>query len=121
ESGALLLINDRVDLALLCQADGVHLGPDDWPVEAVRRAVGPRWIIGASCGTAEEARAAESAGASYIGAGAVFGTLTKSDAGPPIGVEGLRTVVAATSLPTAGIGGVSARNITQVTGAGARM
>ncbi len=118
--GALFLINDRIDLALACGADGVHLGPDDLPVHIARRLM-PQGIIGASCGDEEEARRAEDAGADYIGAGAVFGTQTKADAGAPIGLQGLREIVRATRLPVASIGGIDQSNIQSVLQAGAPM
>ncbi|HEX8465295.1 MAG TPA: thiamine phosphate synthase, partial [Abditibacterium sp.] len=115
------LINDRLDLALLCEADGVHLGPDDFPIRAVRQILGPQKLIGASTGTPAEARLAEQEGADYLGIGAVFGTQTKSDAGAAIGLEGLREVVHATSLPAAAIGGLSERNLGSTLQAGAAM
>jgi len=120
EQGALFLINDRVDLALACGADGVHLGPDDLPVGIARRLM-PGGIIGASCGDAEEAQRAEREGANYIGAGAVFGTQTKADAGAPIGLQGLSEIVRATRLPVAAIGGIDRNNIASVLQAGAQM
>ncbi|MDF2439556.1 MAG: thiamine-phosphate pyrophosphorylase [Abditibacteriota bacterium] len=107
EHGALFLINDRIDVALLCQSDGVHLGPDDCPVALARRALGPHILIGASCGDAEESRQAELDGADYIGAGDIFGTATKPDAGAPIGLEGLQRIAQSTQLPVAAIGGLS--------------
>jgi thiamine-phosphate pyrophosphorylase len=118
---ALFIINDRADLTLCCEADGVHLGPDDLPVGAVRRLLGPHRIIGASCGTKEEALAAWHAGADYIGCGAIFGTQTKSDAGEAIGLEALREIAEATRLPVAAIGGVHLGNIAQTRQAGASM
>ncbi|MDQ3815324.1 MAG: thiamine phosphate synthase [Armatimonadota bacterium] len=118
---ALFIINDRVDVALAVQADGVHLGPDDMPLAEARRVLGPHRLIGASCGDVEEARRAERAGADYIGAGAIFGTATKHDAGAPIGLEALRAIVAATTLPVAAIGGVNRDNIAAVMAAGADM
>ena len=120
-SGAFFLINDRIDLALLCAADGVHLGPDDWPVAAARRVLGPDKIIGASTGTPEEARIAQKEGATYVGVGAVFGTSTKTDAGDAIGLNGLRAVVSATTLPVAAIGGLDLSSAGATIAAGARM
>jgi thiamine-phosphate pyrophosphorylase len=119
--GALLIINDRVDVALCTRADGVHLGPDDLPVADVRRVLGPHCLVGASCGDPDEARRAERAGADYIGAGAVFGTATKSDAGAAIGLRALRAIVDATTLPVAAIGGIAPDNIADVFAAGAVM
>ena len=118
---ALLLINDRPDLALACDADGVHLGPDDLPPHAARRVLGPHRLIGVSCGTPEEARRALQSGADYVGAGAIFLTQTKLDAGEPIGLHGLRAIVEATSLPVAAIGGVSQSNIAELADCGAAM
>lgn len=118
---ALFLINDRLDLALLCEADGVHLGPDDWPLAAARRVLGPEKMLGASTGTPAEAREAQRAGADYLGAGAVFGTQTKPDAGDAIGLDGLRAIVDATTLPVAAIGGVNALNLSSTLQAGAAM
>lgn len=121
QSGALFIVNDRVDMALACDADGVHLGPDDLPIADARRLLGPHRIIGASCGDIEEARRAAQQGADYIGAGAVFATTTKSDAGAPIGLENLRAIAAATTLPVAAIGGIGKGNIAQAVEAGALM
>lgn len=121
ECGALLLINDRLDLALACEADGVHLGDDDFPLEVARRVLGESKIIGVSASNPDLARAAERGGATYLGVGAVFGTRTKLDAGAAIGLETLRAVVDATSLPVAAIGGVEARNLASVLAAGAAM
>jgi thiamine-phosphate pyrophosphorylase len=120
-SGALLIINDRPDLALACDADGVHLGPDDFPVSVARKVLGPHRTIGVSCGDRDEAKAAERAGADYIGAGDIFGTSTKLDAGTPIGLRAVRDIAAATTLPVAAIGGVNASNISQLRLHGAAM
>lgn len=113
--GALLFINDRMDVALAAGADGVHLGPDDVPVAAAR-AVAPRgFLIGFSTDSPERARAAERDGASYIGCGAVFGTTSKPEAaGERIGVERLDSVARAVGLPVVGIGGITADNIGEV-------
>ena len=121
EFGALLFVNDRFDLALLCQADGVHLGPDDWPVAPMRAAAPRGFLIGASCGTPEDARAAQKSGADLIGIGAVYATATKTDAGAAIGLDGLRAVNNATTLPGAAIGGVGLDNIAQVARSGVAM
>jgi thiamine-phosphate pyrophosphorylase len=117
----IFIINDRPDLALACDADGVHLGPDDLPLAAARRVLGPHRLIGVSCSTPYEARAAEAGGADYIGAGDIFGTTTKLDAGAPIGLDGLRALSDATSLPVAAIGGVHAGNIASLRSHGATM
>lgn len=121
ERGALFLINDRVDLAQKCGADGVHLGPDDMTPDEARRMLGENAIIGVSCGTVCEARDAENRGADYLGVGAIFATLTKSDAGAPIGLNALREIADATTLPVAAIGGVDAVNIALCLESGAQM
>jgi thiamine-phosphate pyrophosphorylase len=105
--GALLFINDRFDVALAAEADGVHLGPDDLPVSAVRRAAPDGFLIGHSTDEPRIAQEAELAGADYIGCGTVFPTSTKKDAGDVIGVEGLGRVAAAVQIPVVGIGGVT--------------
>lgn len=114
-----LIINDRVDLALAVRADGVHLGPDDLPVSAAQRLLGPAAIIGASAGTPEEAIEAEAEGASYLGVGCIYGTASKSDAGEPIGVVRLAEIRAVVSIPLVAIGGVTAAHIPALVAAGA--
>jgi len=121
EAGALFIVNDRIDIALAMHADGVHLGPDDMPLTDARRIAGPHFLLGVSCGDADETQAAERNGADYIGAGAVFGTATKSDAGAPIGLATLSAIVATTSLPVAAIGGIDCNNIRSVAETGAAM
>jgi thiamine-phosphate pyrophosphorylase len=121
--GALFLINDDWRAVEVYDADGVHLGPDDGAFDKlpeIRRSLGDR-IIGVSSGTPEEARAARAGGAAYIGAGSVFATSSKSDAGDPIGLAGLRDIAKATSLPVAAIGGVSAENLRDVRATGVAM
>lgn len=117
--GATLFINDRMDVALAARADGVHLGPDDMPLAAARRAAPASFLIGWSTDDPEEARSAAAQGADYIGCGAVFGTASKDVAGEQIGVAGLSRVVAATGLPVVGIGGVDVANVPEVARAGA--
>lgn len=119
EMGVTFIINDRVDVALAVEADGVHLGVDDMPVPIARRLMGSEAIIGFSPETVEQARQAETDSADYLGVGAVFGTSTKPDAGPPIGVEGLREMVQAVSIPVVAIGGITADNAAQCIQAGA--
>ncbi len=121
QNGAIFLINDDVELAVKCDADGVHLGEDDMPVLEARRLLGPAKIIGVSAATPALARAAARNGAHYLGVGAVFGTQTKLDAGSAIGLAALRAVVDATTLPVAAIGGVNRANIAAVFEAGAQM
>jgi len=117
--GVPFIVNDRVDVALAVQADGVHLGVDDMPVAIARRLLGPERLIGFSPETLEQARAAEADGADYLGVGAIFGTGTKPDAGQGIGLEGLHEVIAAVSIPVVGIGGINAHNAAQVIQTGA--
>jgi thiamine-phosphate pyrophosphorylase len=117
---ALLFINDRFDVALASEADGVHLGPDDLPVSLIRKASPPGFLIGTSTDIPEVARMLEASGADYIGCGTVFPTSSKKDAGDVIGVAGLEEVVRAVDIPVVGIGGVTperARAIAEGTGA----
>ena len=108
EAGALLFINDRFDVSLVVEADGVHIGPDDVPVSALRRISPPGFLIGSSTDDPAEAQRLVSDGADYIGCGAVYPTSTKADAGDSIGVTGLQAVVDAVEVPVIGIGGVDA-------------
>ncbi len=121
--GALLIVNDDWRAARDCDADGVHLGPDDdgfSRVAAVRSELGDR-LIGLSCGTVEEARVADASDVDYIGVGAVYATASKADAGAPIGVNGLRRVASATALPVAAIGGITAEHLPDVRATGVAM
>ena len=113
-----LIINDRVDVALAVGAAGVHVGQDDLPCKVVRNLVGYDFLIGVSAHNSEEAREAAAAGADYLGCGAVFGTATKAGVGT-LGLERLRSIRQAVSLPMVGIGGVKATNYGQVLATGA--
>ena len=113
-----LIINDRVDVALAVGAAGVHVGQDDLPCKVVRNLVGDDFLIGVSAHNPEEAREAAAAGADYLGCGAVFGTATKAGVGT-LGLERLRSIRQAVSLPIVGIGGVKATNYGQVLATGA--
>ena len=117
KTGCMLLINDRVDIALLSGADGVHLGASDAPVSSVWREF-PHWVIGATVRDPQAARAAEAAGADYLGCGSVFPSGTKPGL-PVIGTAGLARIRKASSLPVVGIGGVTAENYRAVLEAGA--
>ena len=119
DAGALFLVNDRLDLALAAQADGVHLGPDDLPVAAARRIAPPGFLIGHSADDPAAARAAVAAGADYIGCGTVFPTGTKADAGAAIGLRRLADVVRCVHVPVVAIGGITAARAPEVFGAGA--
>ena len=119
ESHATLLINDRVDLALAVEADGVHLGQSDLPVSHARRMLGPSRLIGLSTHNAEQVREAATSGADYLGFGPIFRPRTKIDHDPVVGVDGLRTVRPLTTLPLFAIGGIQADAVGSVMGAGA--
>lgn len=120
EYGALLIVNDRLDVALAAGADGVHLGPADLPVSAARQVAPPPFIIGCSTDDPQIARRAEREGASYIGCGAVFGTTSKAEVrGERIGVARLAEVVRAVSLPVLAIGGVCQDNVAELERSGA--
>jgi thiamine-phosphate pyrophosphorylase len=108
---ATFIVNDRVDIALLSDADGVHAGQDDLPAEEIRRIFDG--IIGTSVSSVEEAVKAEEH-ADYLGAGPVFFTKTKKDAGNAIGIEGLKRIVDAVSIPVVGIGSINSRNVMEV-------
>ena len=110
ETGALLFVNDRIDVALAAGADGAHLGPDDLPLAVARAAAGPRLLLGYSTDDPREARRAVADGADYLGCGDVFGTGSKPDAGDVIGVARLDEVAAAVDVPVVGIGGVTAEH-----------
>ncbi len=119
-AGVPLIINDRVDLALSINADGVHVGEDDLPIEATRRLVGPDRFVGASAGSGAAARAAIAAGADHLGVGPIYeARATKTDAGPPVGLTLVRDIAAFSPLPIVGIGGIIADNAGAVIAAGA--
>jgi thiamine-phosphate pyrophosphorylase len=118
--GILLLINDRVDLALLCAADGVHLGEHDLPIEEARRLLGADRLIGATVRSVAEGEARLAEGADHLGAGPVFASLTKSIAAPLLGLEGLRKICRALpGKPVVAISGIDDENIGSVAAAGA--
>lgn len=119
QTGATFIVNDRLDLALALQADGVHLGPADLPPETARRLVPPDFLIGVSVDNVAEALAAVEQGANYLGAGPVFPTRTKLDTGPVMGPDGLAAIVRAVAVPVVGIGSISAANLPQVIASGA--
>lgn len=117
--GALFIVNDRLDIALAVEADGVHLGQDDLPVPLARKLAGAAFIIGVSAETLEEAQRAEAEGADYLGVGPMFATTTKPDAGTPVGPERLRLIKQAVAIPVYGIGGITLQNAPLVMQAGA--
>lgn len=121
-AGALLLINDRLDVALAAGAHGTHLGQDDLPVERARALAGPNHVLGWSAATSAEMAPLGSwppGTVDYLGVGPVRATATKLDAGPPIGIDGLAEACRRTSLPCVGIGGIDATNAAAVRAAGA--
>jgi thiamine-phosphate pyrophosphorylase len=113
-----LLINDRADIALACDADGVHLGQEDLPLQAARKIMGQK-LIGISTHDADQAGEAERAGADYIGFGPMFGTTTKETGISARGVEMLRQIHAVVKLPIVAIGGITEKNVREVWRAGA--
>ena len=118
-TGVPLVVNDRVDVALAVDADGVHLGQQDMALADARRLGPPGWIIGVSAECVEDAIRAEREGADYIGVSPVFATPTKIDTARPLGLEGLRQMRAAVKIPLVAIGGIHAGNAREVIRAGA--
>lgn len=116
---AKLIINDRLDVALAAEADGVHLGQDDFPLAQAREILGPGKIIGGSASSVEEAALCRAGGVDYIGLGPVYPTTSKADAGPAGGLDLLRRVSREFGLPVIAIGGVNAARAAEVMGAGA--
>jgi thiamine-phosphate pyrophosphorylase len=116
--GCKLIVNDRVDIALACDADGVHLGQEDLPLAIGRKLTGQK-IVGISTHDIDQAKEAEQSGADYIGFGPMFGTTTKATGYSARGVEMLRQVRAAVKLPIVAIGGINEQNVRQVWQAGA--
>ncbi|MBU4305277.1 MAG: thiamine phosphate synthase [Candidatus Omnitrophica bacterium] len=117
--GALFIINDRIDIALAVDADGVHLGAEDMPYEAARKILGKDRIIGLTVHTVEQAEHAQLLGADYLGVSAIFATRTKPDAGNPSGVELIRRIKKIASIPVVAIGGITLENAPEVINAGA--
>lgn len=117
--GVAFIVNDHVDIALLSDADGVHVGQDDLSVADVRQLVGGDRIIGCSTHSPEQARQAVADGADYIGVGPIFATQTKEDVCAPVGLAYLEYVVENLSIPFVAIGGIKAHNIDQVIRRGA--
>jgi thiamine-phosphate pyrophosphorylase len=117
--GARLLINDRLDVALAVNADGVHLTTTSLPASVARRLLGPDRLLGVSTHNLAEAQAAAEEGADFVVFGPVFFTPSKAPYGQPIGLDALRTVRAALGLPILAIGGIKKANLDQVIAAGA--
>jgi thiamine-phosphate pyrophosphorylase len=117
--GALLIVNDRVDVALAVDADGAHVGQNDMPAALARRLLGHDRILGVSAANAAEADAAVAAGADYLGVGPIYPTRGKADAGAPVGAGLLRELAVRGSTPLVAIGGITAANAAEVVRAGA--
>jgi len=120
-AGALLIVNDRLDVALACGADGVHLGQDDLPLAEARRLVGRRadFLIGVSTHDLDQVAAAVAGGADYLGFGPVFATATKANPDPVVGLDLLaRAVAAASPVPVVAIGGIGLARMAEVTATG---
>lgn len=115
--GVPLIINDNVEIALKCGADGIHVGQSDMAAGNVRKAVGDKMIIGVSAQTVEQALAAQAAGADYLGVGAVFPTSTKLDASE-VSRQTLKEICAAVDIPVTAIGGINKSNISELSGTG---
>jgi len=118
-AGMTFIVNDRIDIAIACDADGVHLGQDDFPIPLARKLLGDEKIIGGSAGNVEEALKCMAEGADYIGFGPVFPTQSKDDAGPATGIEAMRNLLRVVSLPVIAIGGVDPGNVAAIIDAGA--
>lgn len=118
-TGALFIVNDRVDVAVACDADGAHVGQDDLPAARARRLLPPGRILGVSTHTLEQARRAVQDGADYIGVGPVFATATKDTGYPPLGLAGLAAIARAVRVPVVAIGGIGPAEAAQVIRAGA--
>lgn len=119
ESGALFIVNDRCDLALAVEADGVHLGQGDLPLHYARKVMGAGKLIGMSTHTPEQVLAATAGRPDYLGFGPIFTPGSKVDHDPVVGIEGLRTVRRLTALPIFAIGGITVETVEQVMRAGA--
>jgi thiamine-phosphate pyrophosphorylase len=119
ESGCSLIVNDRADVARATNADGVHLGQDDLPVEMARRILAPDQWIGCSTHSLDQVVAADRTTADYIGFGPVFPTASKENPDPVVGLGGLREARRATRKPLVAIGGINLRNAGEVLAAGA--
>jgi thiamine-phosphate diphosphorylase len=117
-AGTLFFVNDRVDIAVAVDADGVHVGMNDLPLDATRRLVGRNMIVGFSPQAMADVVPAKSSGADYVGLGPVFGTASKVDAQPELGLSVLAEQAAAAGLPSVGIGGIDDANAGAVIRAG---
>ena len=113
------IVNDSLDLAIELKADGLHVGQEDIDAVKVRKTLGENFILGVSAGNIKEARAAESAGADYIGVGDLFGTASKENTGGAIGLDRFKEITHSVSIPSVAIGGITIENTTEAVKAGA--
>ena len=111
--GVLFIINDRLDIAQAVEADGVHLGQSDMPIEKAREILKDKFLIGATARNIEEAKKAELLGADYIGSGAIFGTSTKDNA-KKLEIEDLKKIVNSVKIPVFAIGGININNVSML-------
>jgi thiamine-phosphate pyrophosphorylase len=118
ELGVLFTVNDRCDLALAVDADGVHLGQGDLPLDLARKVMGPDKLIGISTHHAEQVRVATAGGPDYLGFGPIFKPASKLDHDPVVGMAGLKAIRSLTPLPIFAIGGISLDHVSEVIGAG---
>lgn len=117
--GAMVVVNDRIDVAMMGGADGAHLGRDDLPAVEARRLMGEKAIIGVSTHSVEEGIAAAHGPVDYVAIGPVFATATKKDAEPVVGVEAVRHLAESIALPVVAIGGITEERVGEVIRAGA--
>jgi thiamine-phosphate pyrophosphorylase len=116
---ALFFVNDRLDIALACAADGVHLGQEDIPARTARTIAGNTMLVGISATSVEEALKAQEEGADYIGLGHIFPTVSKEKHHPPLGIETLEKASSLLSIPIVAIGGITIENAPALVAAGA--
>lgn len=119
EAGAILIVNDWVDVAIAANVDGVHLGQEDFPIQKARDLLGPDKVIGATAKTVVQIQQAVSDGADYVGFGPIYATGSKADAGDVKGLDGLSVMVQAVSVPVVAIGGIGLETAQDVMAAGA--
>lgn len=120
-AGVLFIVNDHIDLALAVDADGVHIGQDDMPPDAVRSLIGPERILGISTHSPEQAQAAIKAGADYLGVGPLYKTYTKKDVCDPVGLDYLKYAVENVNIPFVAIGGIKRHNLETVLDQGGKL
>jgi thiamine-phosphate pyrophosphorylase len=119
QAGVLFIVNDRCDLALALDADGVHLGQEDLPLDLARKVMGPGKVIGISTHNPDQVREATNGKPDYLGFGPIFKPGSKQDHDPVVGLEGLRTIRSLTALPVFAIGGIQIDQVSEVMQAGA--